>query len=404
MKMRPQRWSFIFCILGIMTALRGAVAGAAAINQPYLEGFTLKPVVDNYLVHGDKGRFRQDQSVPDGVSGGIEAMNLKGKADGVSYEYEGRYLLNYDYLSALKVKKEDNFSAQVSWKQFRQYWDDRVTPWNPQVYGLPGDFTNLDDSKLYTDRSNVDVEISRPLGTSAKTIYEYHLWQRRGHEVLLSGGFARATGLRDLGVIPTNNRVNGVSNTFVVRVPMVINGIHHIEPSLSAEIYNDDQERKNLSFNNGVADDDNSKFVDSNQFIDIKSKVNYEKWSKDNVYVHAGFENNFLKNNSARSDIHVTDPNFFVEPRVNNWRLSNAVTGGSTILDFLQTKKLDLRLGGRAEHAITRSHSTGIADGATRIADSSLREGWFGELLSLTYKGIPKTTAFARLAEIAGNL
>ncbi len=402
MKMPPQRYSFIFCILCALTAFpaQGARADDSwASHKPYWDAFSLDPVIDIYMVHGDKGRFRQDQSLPDEVSGGVEDVNMEGKLNGVSYEYKGRDLVDYDYLSALKVEKEGGLAAQVSWKQYRKYWDDRITPWNPGTYGLPQEFVNTDDSKLYTDRTNVDVEVSRPLGDVAKIICEYHLWQRQGHEILLTGGFARAAGLPDLGVMPVNNNVDGMSNTFVARMPIVVKEIHHIEPSFSAEIYHDKQERQNPSFTNGAPDapGDDDKFVDSNHFIDLKSKLTYEGWLKENVHVTAGFENDFLKNKSTRSDIQAADPNFFVNQNVNNWRVSNSASLGATILDFLRTKKLDLRIGTHAEQATTHTHSTGDSDGNTRVADSGLKEGWFGELASLTYKGIPKTTAFASL-------
>ncbi len=401
MKIWSQRGVFfIFCISSIITTslAQAATTDNTDISQkPYWEKFSLDPVIDTYIVSGDKGRFRQDQLFPDNTSGGIGDMKMEGKLKGISYEYEGRDLANYDYLSVLKVEKEDNFSVQVSWKRFRKYWDDLVTPWSPSRYGLPGDFTESNDSKSYTDRTNVDVEVSHPLGNFAKIIYEYHLWQRQGHEVLLGGGFARAAGLPDLGVLPMINTVDGISNTFVVRVPIVINEIHHIEPSFSAEIYHDNQNRQNPSFANGAPDDDDDRFRDADRFVDLKSKVTYESWLKDNIHVNAGYENEFIKNTSARSDIQTADPIFFTSPSVNNWRVSNAVTLGTTILDFLRANKLDLRVGTRAEYATTRAHSTGDSDGINRTADSTLNEGWFGEILSLTYKGIPKTTAFARI-------
>src|SRR3989338_6898965 len=61
--------------------------------------FWVAPSLKTYFVKGDRGRFRQDWYVDDQTTGGIEKMILRGRLGETAYEFEGRQLINYDYLA-----------------------------------------------------------------------------------------------------------------------------------------------------------------------------------------------------------------------------------------------------------------------------------------------------------------
>ncbi|PIQ86108.1 MAG: hypothetical protein COV74_05990 [Candidatus Omnitrophica bacterium CG11_big_fil_rev_8_21_14_0_20_45_26] len=365
-----------------------------------------EPSISNYFVYGDQGRFRQDFMVSDATTGGVKDFGWTKKKDGIQYEFDLRALVNYDYLSHLRISKENEYYADARWKKFRKYWDGGASePWDPEQYRLPGEFADWDDGSLYTERSNVDIELGRSLGDNADLIFEYHLWKREGRETLLRGERARATGLPDLRTIPARARVEGVSNTFVLRVPFTVGDKHHIEPSLSYEAYRDDQLINFPRYVNGAIDQDRT-FIDVPEFDDLKFKITYESFLSDETYVHGGYYFDFLRNDTARSSVRPSEAESrnYVNGDVDNWRVSNVVAAGAALLNFLNKQGLDLRAGIRGEHSLTDTHSTGqvytVAAQKSMpdvFAGSSMREGRFGESLSLTYRGLPRTTLYAGL-------
>ncbi len=374
----------------------------AAVGD-YLDSFTFDSIFNTYFVKGDRGRFRQDWFVDDRSTGGFRNIAFSGRQNGVSYEYEGRAVINYDYFSRLQIEKKDDFYVDTEWKSFRKYWDgSQDEPFDPTAYILPVDFPwNADN--LHTDRGNIDVEFGKSISEDAKVIFKYELWTRKGRETLLKGEQANRAnrGLNILRRLSMRRRVDGVSNKFTLAVPFTVNKIHNFEPSISFEHYKDSQFTDSARYNNGALLQKRD-YIDKPSFADLRSQLKYDSFLTDNVYVHGGYAFNFLKNDSVRSEERLNAAgvriNTYVNPDVDNWRISNTVGLGAALLNFLKQKGLDLRLGVRGEHAITKAQGTLYARLLDRReSESSLNEGWFGEAASLTYRGIRRTTVFAGL-------
>ena len=366
----------------------------------YLDSLTLDSFFNTYFVKGDRGRFRQDWNADDRSTGGFKRVAFEGTKDDVAYEFEGRFVVDYDFLSRLQIEKKDDFYVNAEWKLFRKYWDgSQDDPFDPTPYTLPVTFPwNADN--LHTDRGNVEIEFGKPLSENAKVIVKYELWTRKGREALLKGEQANRSnrGLNILRSLSMRTRVDGVSNTFTVAVPFTVNEIHNFEPSISFEHYKDSQFTDSARYNNGALNQRRD-YIEKPSFADLRTQFKYDSFLSDNVYVHGGYALNFLENDSTRSEVrpNLAAPNTYVNPDVDNWRLSNTIGFGTALLDFLRQKNLDVRIGFRGEHAITKANGTLYAGLTRRDSESSLNEGWFGEAVSLTYRGIPDTTVFAGL-------
>lgn len=374
---------------------------SSGLFDQYFNSFVLEPSLTTYFVKGDRGRFRQDWWTDDQTTGGVRNLTFSGQKGDDRYEYEGHALVNYDYLSRIRLEKKDGTYAEAQWKQFRKYWDGSSgqRPWNPLDYALPAEFGDWDDDELHTDRGNTDVEVGLPISDNAKLITEYHLWTRRGRETFLRGEQAARGGRTSLRSIAMRGRVKGISNTVVLRMPLVIRKIHHVEPLVSYEAYRDSQFIDSARYLNGALNQRRD-YIDKYSFDDLKAQLTYSSYLNDEVYVHSGYFFNFLRNDSVRSETrpNTANRNTFAFPKTDNFRVSNAFNLGSLLLDFLKRKQLDLRMGFRGEYAVTDASSSLLSGGsAPRRADSDLKEGWFGEVLSLTYRGLRNTTLYAGL-------
>ncbi|MBI4549523.1 MAG: hypothetical protein HY714_01170 [Candidatus Omnitrophica bacterium] len=360
--------------------------------------FVVAPSITHYYVKGDRGRFREDWYTDDQTTGGVRGLYFKDASGDITTEFKGKALVNYSYLADMRVSKEGGYYLDARWKRFRKYWNGTEDkPWDPSQYRLPDEFGDWTDEDLYTDRGNVDVELGYPVSETSKLIFKYGLWTREGRETLLKGDVATRTGLPSLRSISMRRQVDGVSNKFTLSLPMKVAEKHNIEPLISYEAYQDGQFTDSTRYTNGVLAQKRD-YIDRYQFHDIKLQTKYDSFWSDDVYVHGGYFFNFLRNDSVRSEVrpNLANPNIYWSPDVDNWRVSNTVSAGSAMLDFLRRKGLDMRFGFRGEHAVTDNHGTLIAGGINnlRSSDTNLSEGWFGEALSVTYRR-QGTTAYA---------
>jgi len=372
----------------------------SAAGGDYLGTFTFDSILQDYFVKGDRGRFRQDWFTRDRWSGGFQDIAFTGSQDGVSYHLGGRVITDYDYLSGLGITKEKDFYVTAKWKRFRKYWDgSQDDPFDPTPYGLTGEFRDWDERNLHTDRGDLSVEFGKLLSEDAKVVFLYELWTRRGRYTTLRGEQAARTGLANLRALAMRTRVDGVSNKFTLSAPFTVNKIHNFEPSVSFEHYKDSQFTDSARYNNGALNQRRD-YIDKPSFADLRGQFKYDGFLTDDVYVHGGYAIDFLRNDSVRSEVRPTaaQPNISVRPDTDNWRVSNAVSLGAALLNFLMQKGLDVRLGLRGEHAMTDAQTTYFNNLLNRRElESKLNEGWFGEAASVTYRGIPRTTAFAGL-------
>lgn len=372
--------------------------------RKYFEGLTVEPILNSFFVKGDRGRFRQDWWMDNDTTGGVKNLTFKGIAKDVRYEFEGHAIANYDYLSRLKAQKEDDYFLNAEWTRFRKYWDGAQDKdvWDPKKYNLSDQMRDWPEKGLYTDRGNVNVEFGKSISETAKLIVGYELWKREGRFPTLRGEQAtRSDSGRQLRAIAMRTRVDGVSNTVSIRLPFTVDETHNFEPKISYEAYRDHQYTESSRYNASGILNQKRDYIDRPAFDDLKFQVAYNSFLSDDVYAHGGYYFDFLRNDSTRSEVrpNLAAKNTYVYPKVDNWRVSNVLAAGTALLDFLKKKGLDARFGFRGEQAGTKAQGSMLVDGITnRSSDSSLNEGSFGEVLSLTYRGLKKTTAFLELA------
>lgn len=382
-----------------------AVSESSDFFHSYFQDFYMEPAISTYYVIGDRGRFRQDRLTDDQTNGGARKVTFWGKKGDVRYDYEGRWMTPYDYLSRVHLTREDGLFLNADGKLFRKYWDGSANdrPWEPGDYMLPANFADWPDDQLHTDRGNIDVEIGRPVSDNAKLILGYNLWTRKGRETLLRGEQAARTSRPSIRGIAMRERVKGVSHTISLRMPMTMKKIHEIEPMISYEGFRESQFIDSARYNNGLINQRRD-FIGAPRWDDLKGGINYKSFWRDNVFVHGGYLFNFLSNRSTLSEVrpnnaNSANSNLYVAPKVKTFRVSNSANAGGVLLDFLKKQKLDFRFGFRGEHAVSDSY-TRLLSFSTVIpveANSALNEGWFGEAFSLTYRGLKKTTAYLGL-------
>ncbi|MBI4395062.1 MAG: hypothetical protein HY583_02580, partial [Candidatus Omnitrophica bacterium] len=180
--------------------------------------------------------------------------------------------------------------------------------------------------------------------------------------------------------------------------PFTVDQKHNFEPSVSFEAYRDSNFTDSARYLASGALNQRRDYIDKPEFYDVRAQVKYDSFLSDDVYVHGGYSANYLRNDSVRSEVRPgqANPNTYVNPDVDNWRVSNVVSLGTALMNFLRKQGLDARFGLRGEHAYTNTHGILFAGGATgeRGSRTQLNEGWVGEAASLTYKGLKNTTAF----------
>lgn len=369
----------------------------------YFDTLALDSAFQTYFVKGDRGRFRQDSFMDDRSTGGFKKIAFSGKQKDISYEFEGRALVDYDYLAKVKLRRDDGYYLNSEWKHFRKFWDgSQDLPWDPTTSNLlPSLFGDWPDAGLHTDRDTITTEFGKPLTEDAKLIIKHELWKKKGRDTLLRGEQAVRTGLNTLRTLEMRRRVDGVSNKVTVSAPFQTDQKHNWEPSISLEAYRDSQFTDSARYLASGALNQKRDYIDRYQWYDVRAKIKYDSFITDDVYIHGGYFANYLRNDSVRSETRpnsATAPSLYVDPEVDNWRVSNVVNFGAALLNFMQKKGLDVRIGTRAEHAFTDAHGTIEVNRVDIVGSrSQLNEGWLGEALSLTYKGIKNTTFFLGL-------
>lgn len=341
-------------------------------------------------VEGDNGRFRQDWRMPDGVSGGIE--EFKAVTNDGKISIEGHAISENDYGNNIQIKFSDESYLKLNGKYFRQYYDGSNEPWDPALYSLPPEFADWQDEDLYADRFTENLEYGRSLSDRSKIAFGYDLWGRWGREKLLRGEQSGKTGLLNKRSIPGRSYIDGLSHTMYTQYSFTTENDYNFSIRPSFEIYKDYQDIQFYRYSNGSLTQDRT-FLDSPKFEDLRTELTLDHTFNNNATVYSGYMFDYLKNGSVRSEVRpVKLTRIFVEPNVDNERISSTGNLGTVMADFLGAKGLRLRASTRAETADTTSRGYGLAGSNSlyRFSRSDMKELWFSESLGLTYSGLKK--------------
>lgn len=357
----------------------------------YAEGeMTVSPQISFYDVKDDKGRFRQDWRVPTGVSGGISEFSTESKDGNV--RMEGHAIFLNDFSNLLLIKLPQDSYLKINGKYFRQYYDGSNEPWDPALYLLGSEYADWEDDDLYADRFTQNFEYGRAVDKNTNLAIGYNVWTRFGRERLLRGEQAAATGQISRRSIPARAYIEGTSHTWYAEYAHTTAQDYNVRIKPSLEMYKDYQNIQFPRYSSGVLSQDRT-FLDSPQFQNLLVEANADKFMNDNTFLYSGYLFNYLKNGSVRSEVRpVKLTPTFLEPNVDNERLSNTGNLGAVLVNFLNINNLRLSASTRVEGADTNSRGYGLGGSPSvyRESRSDTGEFWTSESIDLSYSGIRK--------------
>ncbi|MDE3065952.1 MAG: hypothetical protein KGJ60_00230 [Verrucomicrobiota bacterium] len=165
--------------------------------------FALTPTLRGFDAHGDRGKFRELEGVPEGFGGGVENFFSRQRNAGAVLTVEGRALLpERDLKLALKLEKDDIGFVDGGFETWRKYYDDTggyYPGFTPSTYS-PG-------RDLHVDMGRAWMDFGLTLPRAPKVVLGYEYQSRQGNESTLAWG----TVLQTSGAKNIYPNVQGVS-------------------------------------------------------------------------------------------------------------------------------------------------------------------------------------------------
>ncbi len=352
---------------------------------------------DWFGVNKDRGRFREDNWMTDGHTGGLDWLHLEStEPDENGYELllEGRALYDYDYDLSLLMKKEDSHYFKVDFSGLRRYFDGSNHYWDPTLAAhgsRSNQLAEMPDGDFFVDRRNYNLELGLTPPEGAHWVFGWHRLEKDGKEVLLRAGRERTTDDdRVLGLWGISNQrrttdtiYGEVSNTFEDKYNFRIRQEfeqHHGNQRISgADELDATPTYKDFFYDPG--------------YTNWRTMLMFDSFLDDQTYVTANYMYNYLNSNSTYSEYN----NGAFQDRATstgNSRRTNVGALGYRKANVLQTPGLDFTAALRVEDSKTNSRSMydSKTSASDRLLKSSLDEVRVGETLRLVYKGIKKTT------------
>ncbi len=376
-----------------------------------VEGYSQEPgllvekaVVGSQFVaiQGDAGRYREDNYMTDGYTGGLEEFVASGDFDGATLDLSVRSIFDYDYRVDLKLLKEDSYFFNFSADKTRRYYAGSNEPWQPQDYGMSNSRADISDSDIYVERVNADLEFGFFNDNMPDISFGWTRWERSGEETLARGSDVAVTNSTprqpNLRSVPAMSRVDGYSDTIFVKLSEQFGDKHNVSLKQQYEQYRDDQDITFPRYRSMPQWNQDRHFVDFPQFTELLTHLAYDSFWSEKIFVVSNYLYQNLVNESTRT---VYRDNLtgnaraqYVDPSVNNRRNAHTINLGVVILDGL-IDGLRWGVNSRFETARVESESYGVKSPAGRRQQSTLTEQQYGESISLSYTGIKKTNISA---------
>jgi len=387
MKQRTE-WK-IAAIMIIGLVIFEGFAWAAEVNEPdkaYKGEVQFR--YDWLGVNRDRGRFREDNWMTDGSTGGLDWLHMEStRPDKNGYEWslDGRALNDYDYEMSLLMKKPDSHYLKLDFSGFRRYYDGSNEFWDEGVKRLQ----EWSDGDLYVDRRNYNIELGLTPPEGWQSVFGWNRSEKDGKEVLLRGS-RRASG--SLYSIPDISNLRWVadtiygefSNTFAekynFKIRQEFEQFHGDQKAPVTARYNDD----------GSFTGTNNRWAEDNLgYTNWRTMVMFDSFLDKQTYVTANYMFNHLNSDSTRTYYRGTP--YLIESDVDNTKTTNVYGLGYRRADILDVQKLDLSAGVRIEDSKTDADSNGSRGGVFH-ASSNLDELRVAEVIRLVYKGFKQTT------------
>ncbi len=347
----------------------------------------------NFSIDKDAGRFREDNWITDGSTGGLDWLHLESNNpddNGYEWIFEGRAIHDYDYKMSLLMKKKDSHYIKFDFSGFRRYYDGSNESWIPSLYSLSDRFAEMQDEGLFTDRRKYNFELGLTPSEGLEVILGWKRFEKDGKEVLLSGGFTLAAGQPDFYAIPSVVNLKGITDTLYVEIAKTFAEKYNIRIRQEFEQYHDDQRTEFPRAISGTRAEQT--FSDDIGYTNWRSMFMFDSFLDEKTYVTANYMYDYLNNDSSRTAT-LSVQGLVLLPFTNNQagnsRRTNVGSLGYWRVDILPG--LDFFAALRIEDSRTSSSSTGLLGGSPFTAASNRDEVRLGETLRLTYKGYKNT-------------
>jgi len=383
------------CLVAVPVCLP---AGAADPNKPAdtLHG-RIRLGYDNFFISGDKGRFREDQGMRNGNTGGLDDFYLR-SADPNGYEWtvRGRAIHDYDCRLSARLEKKNDHYLLLDFTSFRRYFDGSNEPWNAPAAGL----AERRDDGLFTDHRNYTIELGIVPKNDTHFVFGWHRFVKDGREVLLRGANAISAGGNTFSGVPVVANRRGITDTLYMEASRTFFKKYNFRFRQEFEQYRENRRLDTSSYDITGSVDKSDIVDDDPGYTNWRTLLMFDSFLDEETYVTANYMYNYLNSDSTRNIIgyheHTTTSG-------GNSRKTNAATFGYRRDNIMAVDGLSLIAGARIEDSTTKSHMIGTSKyynfltrsytgPKPRIVESSLHEAPVREMLRLVYKGIERTT------------
>ncbi|MFA6425258.1 MAG: hypothetical protein WCW64_03640 [Phycisphaerae bacterium] len=373
-----------------------SLAFAKDANEPNKPGKKLKGEVrfryDWLGVNKNRARFREDNWMTDGSTGGLDWLHLEStEPDENGYEFllEGKALYDYNYDLSFLVKKRDSHYLKLDFDGFRRYYDgsDEGHNWDSSLNLM------VNDKDLFVDRRNYNIELGLTPPEGPQWVFGWHRLEKDGEMVLLRS--ARNGNVPAIRAKPDIVNMKGVTDTIYGEVSQTFAEKYNFRVRQEFEQYRDNQYGPLYNTGaTGLTTANNGK--DNLGYTNWRTMVMFDTFVDEKTYVTADYMFNYIANDSThRFWQPASAPALRLdELSVDNTKTTNVYGVGYRRADFLQIQALDFSAGVRIEDSKTDSQSnywTTTAPNYYKLK-SNLNETRVAEVLRLVYKGFKRTT------------
>ncbi len=343
-------------------------------------------------VNRDEGRFREDNWMTDGHTGGLDWLRLESKEpDKNGYEWliEGSAMYDYDYDLSILAKKEDSHYFKVDFSSMRRYFDGSNEYFETSGINL----AELSDFDFFVDRRNYNIELGLTPLEGPQWVFGWHRLEKDGKEVLLHGRKADDDG--DFYGIPTVLDVKGITDTFYGEVSQTFAEKYNFRLRQEFEQYRSDRYQDwQAQFSSGAVDPGDGDISDDHLgYTNWRTMLMFDSFLDEETYVTANYMYNYLNSNSSFNDpVPITDSHYYKTLNGAVSKRTNVGALGYRKANFLQIPRLDFGVGVRVEDSKTSGSSRLLArNSEIKTTIGKINEVRVAESVRLIYKGIERT-------------
>ncbi len=341
-------------------------------------------------IHGDGGRFREDNWMTDESTGGLNWLDIKSiRPDENGYEWslQARALVDYDYDFSFLLEKKDSHYLKLDASGMRRYYDGSNEFWNAARSRM-AEASNDDE---FVDRYNYNIELGLTPCDLPHFVFGWHRLVKDGKEVLLHGSEGRDPGNNEVMGVPDILNIRWITDTVYGEFSHTFAGKYNVRVRQEWEQLHGNQHGalgRELDINGNVTSDRHIR--DNVGYTNWRTMVMLDAFLDEQTYFTANYMYNRLTNNRTRTNWR---PNLNLkELRVDNKKRTNVGAVGFRRANVLQVPHLDLGVGARIECSETNAESLWRYGGNLETTKSSLGELRIAEAVRLVYKGIKRTT------------